>query len=156
MGDLDLTEIKKRAVQPEWWAYELGEDALALMAEVEQLRAALLEEQTVHAKTFDNFEAHLESCTEERNTVLDERDRLQREVEGLRAWRDGNHDEHRNLRAALQLIGTECANYTSGQCEAPRSPYARYGAERWCDQCIARAGLAGTLPPDPQVVISGG
>lgn len=36
-----------------------------------------------------------------------------------------------------------------------RSPYARYGAERWCDGCIAYAALNGTLPkPEVQIDIS--
>lgn len=33
-----------------------------------------------------------------------------------------------------------------------RSPYARYGAERWCDACIAYAALNGTLPR-PEVTL---
>lgn len=35
-----------------------------------------------------------------------------------------------------------------------RSPYALYGDQRWCDACIAYAGLNGTLPR-PTVVIEG-
>lgn len=90
-------------------SHSLGCDAVAaerdaLKEELAHARAALLEEQTVHAKTFDNFEAHLESCTEGRNTLLDDRDQLQREVEGLRAWRDGNHDEHRQLRVEVERL----------------------------------------------------
>lgn len=55
-----------------------------------------------------------------------------------------------SMEAALRLIGTDCATYTRGTCsdEPNRSPYAKYGADQWCDPCIARAGLAGTLP-DP-------
>lgn len=33
-----------------------------------------------------------------------------------------------------------------------RSPYARYGAELWCDACIAYAALNGTLPK-PEITI---
>lgn len=33
-----------------------------------------------------------------------------------------------------------------------RSPYATYGAERWCDACIAYAALNGTLPK-PEMTI---
>lgn len=35
-----------------------------------------------------------------------------------------------------------------------RSPYALYGAERWCDACIAYAALNGSLPR-PTVLIEG-
>lgn len=45
-------------------------------AEIERLRAELLEEQTVHAKTFDNFESHTEACLEERTRQLDRYARL--------------------------------------------------------------------------------
>lgn len=49
------------------------------------------------------------------------------------------------LRAAVNLIGTDCSNYTGlTTCvENGRSPYARYTAERWCNECIARTALAG-------------
>ncbi len=54
------------------------------------------------------------------------------------------------MAAALRLIGGDCERFTRGLCsdEPHLSPYAQYGAARWCDPCIARAGLAGTLP-DP-------
>lgn len=48
------------------------------------------------------------------------------------------------LRAALTLIGTDCANYWGGtNCvtNGGRTPDAQYGADRWCDQCIARDAL---------------
>jgi len=36
-----------------------------------------------------------------------------------------------------------------------RSPYSKYGAERWCDACIAYAALTGRLPkPEIQIDIS--
>ncbi len=51
---------------------------------------------------------------------------------------------------ALRLIGDDCEKFTSGLCldEPNLSPYATYTAGRWCDPCIARAGLAGTLPEE--------
>ncbi len=56
------------------------------------------------------------------------------------------------MEAALRLIaGAGCENYTGGfDCmgNPDRSPYAEYTAGRWCDACIARAGLAGTLPEE--------
>ncbi len=56
------------------------------------------------------------------------------------------------MEAALRLIGGDCENFTQGLCSDEgqgRSPYATYTAGRWCDPCIARAGLAATLP-DPE------
>ncbi len=52
------------------------------------------------------------------------------------------------MEAALRLIGGDCERLTRGRCpdEPNWSPYAAYTADRWCDPCIARAGLAGTLP----------
>lgn len=41
------------------------------LRERDEARAALLEEQTVHAKTMDNFEASAESWLEERTRLLD-------------------------------------------------------------------------------------
>jgi hypothetical protein len=55
------------------------------------------------------------------------------------------------LRFALELIGTECTGFTSGwTCvdAGGRSPYAAYGAERWCDHCIARTAIKGGPFPD--------
>lgn len=83
MGDLDLDAVRERLA--EWReaqeacyglpgseasriaterAMDCGEDVPALIAEVVRLRAALLEEQATHAKTFDNFEAFAESSLE--------------------------------------------------------------------------------------------
>lgn len=55
------------------------------------------------------------------------------------------------MEAALRLIGGSCERFTRGRCsdEPNLSPYAQYGADRWCDACIACAGLDGTLPPPP-------
>ncbi len=52
------------------------------------------------------------------------------------------------MEAALRLIGGDCERLTRGLCpdEPNWSPYCEYTADRWCDPCIARAGLAGTLP----------
>ncbi len=49
-----------------------------------------------------------------------------------------------SARAALTLIaGEQCSTFTSGDCAGDgRTPDAEYGADRWCDACIARAGLA--------------
>jgi hypothetical protein len=55
-----------------------------------------------------------------------------------------------HLRAALELIGTTCHNYVGEPTcvdGGGRSPYARYGADRWCDGCIARVGLSGDSFP---------
>lgn len=75
MSDLDLSPIRerfnRRAMVGRGFGYDpvvaagaSADDVPALIAEVERLRAALLEEQTVHAKTFDNFEAFAESSLE--------------------------------------------------------------------------------------------
>lgn len=47
------------------------------------------------------------------------------------------------LRAALTLIGTDCANYRAHYTcvTAGRTRDAQYGADRWCEQCIARDAL---------------
>lgn len=50
--------------------------------------AALLEEQTVHAKTMDNFEASAESWLEERTRLLDRYARLDAEHARLRTMHD--------------------------------------------------------------------
>jgi hypothetical protein len=52
---------------------------------------------------------------------------------------------------ALRLIATGCATYTDTwtcRTDPARSPYAKYTADRWCDPCIAQAGLDGTLPEE--------
>jgi hypothetical protein len=56
------------------------------------------------------------------------------------------------MEAALRLIGGDCERFTQGLCsdEPKYSPYCEYTADRWCDPCIARAGLAGTLPDTDQ------
>lgn len=51
---------------------------------------------------------------------------------------------------ALRLISEGgCENLTSGWCGEEgeeRTPYAKYTSERWCNPCIARAGMEGCLP----------
>jgi hypothetical protein len=98
-------------------AVEAAADVWSLVDEVVRLRAALLEEQTVHAKTFDNFEAWVEADVERENDLKDQRDRLRREVEGLRQWRDGNHDEHRQLRDGMREVRRMLAAF-----DTPRDP----------------------------------
>lgn len=46
---------------------------------------------------------------------------------------------------ALRTIGTACASYTGDTTcvSAGRTRGARYMAEAWCDQCIAREALDG-------------
>jgi hypothetical protein len=48
-----------------------------------------------------------------------------------------------DLRRALQMIGTECENYTGSlTCVmAGRKRGARYSADAWCRPCIAREAL---------------
>lgn len=47
-----------------------------------------------------------------------------------------------SARVALTIIaGEKCSAFTSGDCRDHRDPLARYGADKWCDACIARAGL---------------
>lgn len=47
-----------------------------------------------------------------------------------------------SARIALTIIaGDGCSSFTSGDCRAERDPLARYGADSWCDACVARAGL---------------
>lgn len=56
---------------------------------------------------------------------------------------------YRAMRQALELIGTQCETFL------PTPPFtcwttgriadAEYTAERWCDHCIARAGLTDGL-----------
>ena len=55
-----------------------------IRTERDEARAALAEEQAVHAKTFDNFEAHSEACLEERTRQLDRYARLEAEHARLR------------------------------------------------------------------------
>ena len=44
---------------------------------------------------------------------------------------------------ALQIIGSRpCEHSTTGRCPEHYSPLARYGAEKMCDPCVARLGLA--------------
>jgi hypothetical protein len=45
--------------------------------------------------------------------------------------------------AALRLIGTKCSRYTRGRCSdnPGLSKDARYGADRWCHECIAAEAL---------------
>lgn len=58
----------------------------------------------------------------------------------------GNDERIAAMHKALTLIGTTCHNYVGEPTcvdGGGRSPYARYGAGRWCDGCIARVGLSG-------------
>jgi hypothetical protein len=61
------------------------------------------------------------------------------------------------MEAALRLIGGDCAVFASGLCsdEPSMSPDAEEPGARWCPPCIARAGLAGTLPDVPEPVKPG-
>lgn len=78
-----------------------------------------------------------------------------------------DHYQGNPMRFALELIGTDCRNYTGAtRCTddnaivqtgdvyavertyGRRSPYAKYGAERWCDGCIARTALEGGEFPE--------
>lgn len=48
------------------------------------------------------------------------------------------------VEAALLIEATGCTTFTSGRCSDPhsgRSRRSRYGADRWCDACIARDAL---------------
>lgn len=51
----------------------------------------------------------------------------------------------RRARKALRLIaGIRCTNYTAGSCRdsgSGRTKGAYYGADKWCDACIATDGL---------------
>lgn len=46
-------------------------------------------------------------------------------------------------RPALELIDREgCTNFTSGRCwDYERQRGAKYGADAWCDACVARDAL---------------
>ena len=46
-------------------------------------------------------------------------------------------------RLALNWIGTQCETTTVGRCwdYGNRTPDAEYGADRWCDGCLAAYGL---------------
>lgn len=62
-----------------------------------------------------------------------------------------DHYQGNALKFALELIGTECENFTRGDCTnaaVRRSPYAKYLADRWCDHCIARTALEGGEFPE--------
>lgn len=53
-------------------------------------------------------------------------------------------DRLEKMEHALRLIGTECSRFTGvSTCieDVGRAPDAKYGAERWCDECIARDAL---------------
>jgi hypothetical protein len=76
----------------------------AALTEIARLRAELVEEQTVHAKTFDNFESHAEACLEERTRQLDRYARLE-----LHADR---------LRTSLDSMSALCAAVTAERDEA--------------------------------------
>lgn len=57
-------------------------------------------------------------------------------------------DQLNRLRSALELINRNgCSNFTRGRCTDPYSGRARdahYGANRWCDACIAADALGVT------------
>lgn len=66
--------------------------------------------------------------------------------------------EYRNRRPVYGLDGV-CERVTSPLphgCwdHGSRSPYAKFGDERWCNACIAYAALNGTLPR-PVLLIEG-
>ena len=53
---------------------------------------------------------------------------------------------------ALRLIAFGgCKRYARGNCHEAKkySPYAWPAEQRWCDACIAKAALDGTLPARP-------
>ena len=60
-----------------------------------------------------------------------------------------------DLTRGLLLIinGQDCDTFRGPFiCRSPangRTPHAKYGADRWCDVCIAHAALTGTLPDQP-------
>lgn len=98
MSGLDIEAIRERSLLAERLPSGLREhagrnvtalsdsaaDVPALLAQIERLRAELLEEQTVHAKTFDNFESHAAACLEERTRQLDRYARLDAQCDRLR------------------------------------------------------------------------
>jgi hypothetical protein len=54
--------------------------------------------------------------------------------------------------ALILLAGDRCSTFTSGSCSSGTSGKtrgAKYGADAWCSECIARDALerAGALPP---------
>lgn len=57
------------------------------------------------------------------------------------------------MEEALRLIAKDgCERVTSGWCGdgvEDWSPYAQYGDDKWCQACIARSGLDGSLPQRP-------
>lgn len=133
MSDLDLEAIKARyakweAAQEACYglpastasrraaecAMDCGHDVPALVAEVEQLRAALLEEQTVHAKTFDNFEAFAETSLEQQQGLQAALARVEREyrrcIVAARVTHDSVHYATCNGRAeAYRQLADEVA-----------------------------------------------
>lgn len=100
-------------------SHSLGCDAVAaqrdaLVEEVEQLRAALLEEQTVHAKTFDNFEAFAETSLEQQQGLQAALARVEREyrqcIVAARVTHDSVHYATCNGRAeAYRQLADEVA-----------------------------------------------
>lgn len=69
-------------------AHDVASWVPQLLAEIERTRAELVEEQTVHAKTFDNFEAHSEACLEQSTRQLDRYARLDADYDRLRKAHD--------------------------------------------------------------------
>jgi len=66
-------------------------------------------------------------------------------------------ETHEAMTKALTLIGTECSRYTGpSTCveDIGLSPFVDYTADRWCDGCIARVGLAGGPFPADETEVS--
>lgn len=98
---VDIEAISQR--YPDYLVGERVEDIRALVKEVRSLRAELLEEQTVHAKTMDNFEAEAESWLEERTRLLDRYARMQVE-------RDHARDAYARLAESVQARDSEAGD----------------------------------------------
>lgn len=61
------------------------------------------------------------------------------------------------IEAALLIDEDGCATFTSGRCSDPhsgRSRRSRYGADRWCDACIARDALDRASAPHEGPLVS--
>lgn len=97
-----------------------GQRVPELCDEVMRLRAELLEEQTVHAKTFDNFEAHVESCMEERTRQLDRYARLDAAHDRLKK----EHDDLKQFCAALTEARDEARENYQDVCDQLRDERA--------------------------------
>lgn len=89
-------------------------------ARVPHLLAALVEEQTVHAKTLDNFEAMAESSLEQRTRQLDRYARLDAEHDRLKKA----HDDLKQFCAALTEARDEARENYADVCDQLRDERA--------------------------------